>query len=53
MMNEYEFIGRLIMKAIETLGYGVIAIIVALLIQLIVYRTTKFSIYNYLKKQLS
>ena len=52
-MNYYEFIGRLIMKAVETLGYGVVAIIVALLIQLIVYRTTKFSIYNYLKKQLS
>ena len=52
-MNHYEFIGRLIMKAVETLGYGVVAIIVALLIQLIVYRTTKFSIYNYLKKQLS
>ena len=52
-MNEYEFLGRLILKGIETLGYGVIAIIVALLIQLIVYRTTRFSIYNYLKRNLS
>jgi hypothetical protein len=52
-MNEYEFLGRLIMKVVETLGYGIMAIIVALLIQLIVFRTTKFSIYNYLKRNLS
>ena len=52
-MSEYEFIGRLVVKGFETLGYGVMAIIVALLIQLIVFRTTKFSIYNYLKRNLS
>ena len=53
MMNEYEFLGRLIMKGAELLGYGVIAIIVTLLIQLIVFRVTGFSIYNYLLKKLS
>ena len=52
-MNYYEFIGRLVVKGFETLGYGVMAIMVALLIQFIVFRTTKFSIYNYLKRNLS
>lgn len=52
-MSGEEFLIRLFMKALETLGYGFIAIIVTLLIQLIVYQTTGFSIYNYLVKELS
>lgn len=52
-MSEYEFIGRLVIKGFELLNYGIVAIVVALLIQLIVFRTTKFSIYNYLKRNLS
>lgn len=52
-MSEYEFIGRLVVKGFETLGYGVMAIIVMLAIQFIVYQATGFSIYNYILKNLS
>lgn len=53
MMNEYEFLGRLIFKAFEFTGYGILAIIVMLAIQFIIYQTTGFSIYNYILKNLS
>lgn len=52
-MSGEEFLIRLFMKALETLGFGVIAVIVMLLIQLVVYQTTGFSIYNYFVKELS
>jgi hypothetical protein len=52
-MNEYEFLGRLIMKGFEFIGYGLIAILAMLAIQFIVFKTTGFSIYNYLLKNLS